>query len=45
MALAVAVEKPKKINGAVAEKLTVLTHDMLRLGSCVSLEDKDLQLR
>ena len=29
---------PKKINGAVAEKLTVLTHDMLRRGSCVSLE-------
>ena len=30
--------KPKKITGAVAEKLTVLTHDMLRQGSCVSLE-------
>ena len=30
--------KPKKISGAVAEKLTVLTHDMLRQGSCVSLE-------
>ena len=30
--------KPKKINGAVAEKLTVLTHDMLRQGSCVSLD-------
>ena len=30
--------RPKKITGAVAEKLTVLTHDMLRQGSCVSLE-------
>ena len=30
--------KPKKINGSLAEKLTVLTHDMLRQGSCVSLE-------
>ena len=30
--------KPKKVTGAVAEKLTVLTHDMLRQGSCVSLE-------
>ena len=30
--------RPKKINGTVAEKLTVLTHDMLRQGSCVSLE-------
>ena len=30
--------KPKKITGAVAEKPTVLTHDMLRQGSCVSLE-------
>ena len=29
---------PKKTNDAVAEKLTVLTHDMLRHGSCVSLE-------
>ena len=29
---------PKEINGAVAEKLTVLTHDMLRHVSCVSLE-------
>ena len=30
--------RPKKITGAVAEKLTVLTHDMLRQGSCVSLD-------
>ena len=27
-----------KINGAVAQKLTVLTHDILRYGSCVSME-------
>ena len=38
MALAVVMENPMNINGAVAEKLTVLTHDMLRQGSCVSLE-------
>ena len=30
--------KHKQISGAVAEKLAVLTHDMLRHGSCVSLE-------
>ena len=30
--------KPKKISGAVAEKLTVLANDMLCQGSCVSLE-------
>ena len=27
--------KPKKITGAVAESLAVLTHDLLRQGSCV----------
>ena len=32
------VGKPKKIKGAVAETLTVLTHDMLRHVSCVSFE-------
>ena len=30
--------KPKKISGTVAEKLTVVTHDTHRQGSCVSLE-------
>ena len=38
MALAAVVGKPKKISAAVAEKLTVLTGDMRRQGSCVSLE-------
>ena len=28
----------KKITGAVAEQLTVLTHEVLRQGACVSLE-------
>ena len=30
--------KAQEDQWAVAEKLTVLTHDMLRQGSCVSLE-------
>ena len=32
------LESPRRSVGVVAEKLTVLTHDMLRQGSCVSLE-------
>ena len=38
------VGKPKKIGWAVAEKLTVLTHGMLRQGSCAKKEGLAVKL-